>query len=97
MSYSELNLESKTETVVAKAQNYIGGTTFLRGGTIGLWENHILGGWGHCIYFVGVWTLYNIVRKSVAVGGRGGRSKLDNNTTLWLHLVSWNLLGFQPS
>ena len=45
--------------------------TFLRGGTIGFWENHILGGWGHRTYFVGVGTLYNIDRKSLAVGGWG--------------------------
>ena len=59
---------------MAKAQNYIEGETpriLFKGGTIGFWENHILGGWGHRTYFVGVGTPYNIDRKSLAVGGWG--------------------------
>ena len=31
-------------------------TYFFKGVTIGFWENHILGGWGHRTHFVGVGT-----------------------------------------
>ena len=46
-------------------------TYFFERRTIGFWENHILGGWGHRTYFVGVGTPYNIDRKSLAVGRWG--------------------------
>ena len=45
--------------------------SFLRRGTIGFRENHILGEWGNRTYFVGVGTPYNIERKSLTVGGWG--------------------------
>ena len=34
-------------------------------------EDHILRGWEHHTYFVGVGTLYTIDRKSLAMGGWG--------------------------
>ena len=41
---------------------------------------------------IGVGTPHSIERKILAVGGwvgrRGGESKLDHKTTLWLHLAS---------
>ena len=45
-------------------------------------KNHILGGWGHYTYFVGVGTPYNIDRKSLVVGVWG---------VVQLHLASRNL------
>ena len=71
-------LKDKTELSVAKAQNYIGGGTphILICGGGQLDSGKIIysegGDTAHRTYFVGVGTLYNIVRKSLTVGGCGG-------------------------
>ena len=97
MSDSQLDLESKTETSVSKAQNYMGGPSHRKNVNQGGWAPHILleqgdKRGGHCTskfghMFILGWG-HRTKFQALAVGRVGGWPGYDkNNATPWLHLA----------